>query len=281
MGILDTLKTLVDVSIEDNTLIGITRVHISGKDLEKKAHVEDGNAIIDIESLDEDDQEEARRELREDWEDSGQVARDSAVDETKALLAADHDRIEDTLRFFRPKISDRHLSILRAALYLRETLEREGHVPKSHVEARKRDIAEKYGSVAYNVTSLCSAGYFDEGRYLRELYHEMEVSEEYKEGDYADAFEEIVQNKPFTVFVSTSDRVGQVITEVESRLRSYEEYNVQVRFIDIRGIGQRNHDTIRQAVRELEDRHGEFERDRDFRQDEMVVRVYPETVAGI
>lgn len=44
------------------------------------------------------------------------------------------------------------------------------------VSSVRRSLDDRYGDEAYAVASLCSAGYFDEGRFFRELYRSMRAT---------------------------------------------------------------------------------------------------------
>lgn len=282
MGWFENLKNLIDFNIGDISLVDITIVKVSGEGQQPPLRVSDDNQLtVDVEAIDEEKRSEAMDYVTDAYSEEGEILKDTASDKKKAIESADRVEIEETLEFFRPKISNRYVKILEASLYLRETLEDDQYVPRNKVEAMKRDIAEKYGTESYYVINLCSAGYFDEGRYFRELYHQMAESDEWKEGDYQDVFGEIIENEPFTVFVSTDQDAYEVKNSVKTKLAKYQRYSVDISFVDVRGIGQRNHEIARGAVERLEEELGDFDYNENIRDNEIVIRIRPDTVSGL
>lgn len=281
MGWFENLKNLFDVNI-DISIVDITNVKVTGEGQQPPLTVSDDEELtVDVGAINEEKRGEAMGYITDAYDEEGEILKDTASDKKRAIESADRGEIDETLQFFRPKISDRYVKILEASLYLRETLEGDQYVPRDRVEAMKRDVAEKYGTESYYVINLCSAGYFDEGRYFRELYHQMASSDEWKEGDYKDVFEEIIENEPFTVFVSTDQNPYHVKSKVRTKLAKYQRYSVDISFVDVRGIGQRNHEIARGAVERLENELGEFEYDESVRDNEIVIRIRPDTVTGL
>ncbi|MFB6189995.1 MAG: hypothetical protein ABEJ91_00285, partial [Candidatus Nanohaloarchaea archaeon] len=92
---------------------------------------------------------------------------------------------------------------------MRKLVEEEDKNP----EPIKEDIQDRFGEEGRKITSLCSAGYFDEDGYLRELYQNMN-----QEDDFQDRFDEIVRFLPFTVFVSKWDSNKDVMIDLRRKL---------------------------------------------------------------
>lgn len=280
MGWFDRLKNLLEVNFNVN-IGNETNININceGDNPPVSVSAEEDTVDVDVRSLDDDIREEFIPEIKRGYEDTGEILNEDTYIEKEAIEEANVSRIQDTLDFFRQKISRRQFKMLEAALYLRETIEDDAHVSREKIQKRKRDIAEKHGQEAYFISNLCAAGYFDEGRYFRELYHETRGSEDWREGDYQEVFEEIVQNEPFTVFVSSFDTIGEVKSRVRNKLRKYQKYGVEVRFVDVRGIGQQNRETVEEAIQELESEIEGFEYNRSIQDREIVVRIDPTSVS--
>lgn len=283
MGWFDSLKNLIDIEISDISLVDIDIVKVSGEGRQPPLRVSDDKEelTVDVEAIDEEKRGEAMGYVTDVYNEEGEILKDTTNSKKRAIESANRVEIEETLEFFKPKISNRYVKILEASLYLRQTLEGDQYIPRGKVETMKRDIAEKYGPESYYVINLCSAGYFDEGRYFRELYRQMVDSDEWKEGDYQDVFEEIIENEPFTVFVSTDESPNQVKHKVRKKLAKYQRYSVDIEFVDVRGIGQRNHEIARGAVERLEEELGEFDYDESVRDNEIVIRIRPSSVTGL
>lgn len=278
MGWFDNLKNLIDINIGDISLVDITQVKIEQGQQESPAVVEDDELIVDVEAVDEENRDDIREIMREAWDEEGELLSSSAYEQKEAIEAAEEEEIEETLSYFRPKISDHHVRILRAALYLREMLP---YLPRDQALERKRDVREKFGPEAYPIISLCSAGYFDEGGYLRELYEEMQSSSDYKEGDYREVFSEIIQNQPFTVFVSVHQSSDQIKAEIKDKLSKFHKYQVDFRFVDVRGIGSQCQEIIESAMDGLENELDNIGYRTRIEDNELRVRIDPETVEGL
>lgn len=274
---LESLQNLVDIDLGDISILDITYVNVKSEGTDPPIEVdEDDGLTVDLASIDESRRAEALEHVMTNYEEGGEIFKVPTYEEKKAIEATDTSRIEETLEFFRPIISNRHHRILEAALYLREAWEQDRDVP-----SKKRDIVEKYGPDGRYIANLCTAGYFDEGRYFRELYSEMQEEDDWKEGDFRDVFEEIIKNQPFTVFVSRAQSADDVVIEVRAKLRKYERYGVDVNFIDVRGIGEDNRETIADALERLEEDIEGLEYDDNLSGGMSLVRIYPESVTEL
>lgn len=275
MNILDRLKNLVDIDIDIGNR-DIKNINIKAESDENPLSIsEDGEElVIDVNALDNEKVTEVEEIIGDAYDSQGKVLEHNSQKELTKIEQTDTNRIEETLDYFGPKISNEHLEILEKALYLRERWQRNSSVTK-----QKEDIMEKYGQEGRSITNLCTAGYFDEDRYLRELYNEMRDSGYYKEGDYREEFEEIIRNEPFSVFVSRGDSVKDTKIQIESRLRKYKKYGVRVKFIDVRGIGPSNIETIESTIEILEEELENIDYSSNNDEDgQYQVRIDPESV---
>ena len=282
MGWFDRLRNLIDVSINidvgDTTDIDNVQV-VSGRgDQPVGIDEEEDTLYVDSEVLDRNSQNEIQSVIRDAWEETGGVYRTTTQEDIEALESIEKDRVDETLDFFSPIISNRYLEILEPALYLRKIWESEDHVPAEEMRRRRKDIAQKFGQISYNIINLCSAGYFDEGRYLRELYNELKEEEDWKEGQYQEVFDEIVKNEPFTVFVSREDMTSDVEREIINKISKYQRYTVDIDFVDVRGMGHRNREKVRDAINSIESEANHFEYKILNDETEIVVRIRPELV---
>lgn len=236
--------------------------------------------IIDVGELNEEQYERAQDALKAEWESAEEIFRDSTARDKQALEEGVKDEgIQETLSYFRPIIAEHYANTLEAALQMRHQEAVMDNVPDGWARERRKDIAETYDGHTYQVINLCSAGYFDEGRYLRQLYEEMREEDGYKEGDYAEVFNQIVAHRPFTIFVSTGQQVSDVKDEIYSTVENRERYKVDIEFIDVRGMGQENREKIQEAIKLAADEVGDFQVDVRSERPEMVIRIDPDSLS--
>lgn len=284
MGLLELISTVLpDFDFDGDIIIGgekkKTQTIIIDKGGGEAVQQTDELEIIDVGEFNEEQRERAQDALHEEWESVEELFRESTAKDKDAIKSGlDDEDIEETLSYFRPIIPDNYVKTLEASLHMRRQIDMMDDVPPDWVRQRRKDIAEMYDGYTYQVNNLCSAGYFDEGRYLRELYEEMRQEEGYKEGDYAEVFEQIVSHRPFTIFVSSGQSISDVTQEIYSTLQDRERYDIEFEFVDIRGMGQDNRDKIRSAVGRIADEVGDFQVNIRNEEPELVMRIDPESV---
>lgn len=285
MSWLENLKNLIDINIKFERLININKIEVTRAGGNEPLTIDDGSneAVLDIDAIPENKRDEVQAQLREGRLEQGQISSNSAYEKTREIEGqTDNSRIHETLEFFEPKISDEHLDILRSALVLREVFEDdEVYLSRQEVNRWRSDIREKHGPDAFSITNLCTAGYFDQGRYLRELYQEMKESDDWKEGDYQEIFEDIVENEPFTVFVSRGDDDHHLKERVYEKLGKCQKYDVDVSFIDVRGMGKANRRKIERLLYDMDGELDDIEYREGIRGGEFVARIDTESVEGL
>lgn len=286
MGILETLSSLIpDLSVGDVIIGGEKNVEekktviIDRGDGDAVRQTDDAN-IVDVGEFDSENRERAQEALVQEWESIEELFRESTEQDKRAIEDNFNDKkISDTLDYFRALLPKHYFGTLEAALHMRKQMEMMESPPRDWVRTRRKDIAERYDGHTYQVINLCSAGYFDEGRYLRELYEEMRQAEEYREGDYSDVFEQIVEHRPFTIFVSGGDQVSDVKQEIYSTIQNRDRHDVNIEFIDVRGMGEENRKKIQQAIRKIADEAGDFDVSVRSETPELVLRIDPDTIS--
>lgn len=247
--------------VDNSTNINIENIVIA-EDGETEI-TEDGSVKISKDELDEGKLKEG---FDEDVIDSFQPI-DSAEEIEDIQKHVGDQEIEETLEYFNDLIRKQHLEALEAALYMRKLVEEENRDP----EKIKQDIKSEYGAEGRKISTLCSAGYFDKGNYLRELHKNMEEEEKFEE-----RFDEIVRYLPFTVFVSRWNNKKDVMIELRRKLLKYNKYSV--RFVDVRGIGEQNIDKIQKVVTRLDEELDSLEYSERERDEELRVRINPKSI---
>ncbi|MFB6208806.1 MAG: hypothetical protein ABEJ56_01560 [Candidatus Nanohaloarchaea archaeon] len=287
---LEKLKNLVqaDLNIDLISNVGNTEenhIHIHSDDTKGSESVsvnrEEGRLDVNIAELDEEQKKELFQKILPEEFEEGRVKEFYRTDVHQDIETIeenqDDEDIADIVDYFGGLISERHLDILEDALFLRE-IWRDGRP----IDEKKRDLRQEYGKEGVTIVNFCTAEYFDQGGYLRELHKKMRSSDEYTEGDYREEFEEIVRNAPFSVFVSYGDNEEDIKDEVKQKLQRYQKYGVDIEFVDVRGIGGRNIHTIEQVIEALEEETDNLEYRRNTRSDgELRIRIDTDSVEGL
>lgn len=190
--------------------------------------------------------------------------------------------IEDLISFYRGKVPPRFRQPLIEGMALRYA---ENNQPMYQwlVRQRKREAADAHArrghspTEAYNTASMCSSGYFDSDRLFQRLYSNKVESGDWSDGDYANAFEELVCDGPFVVFVESDASVQDVYDDMLSQSLNMDEYMFQSEFIDIRGKGTKARKKVK-GVMEFIDHHHEADHEIDHGNGQSILRVYHETL---
>lgn len=252
-------------------------VIVDGSDDDAPEQIPHGE-VVDVGQFDEGEREKIQNAIDE-WYSFEEVFRDSTgADKAAIERNLEDEEIQETLEYFRPILPKHYYDTLEASLHFRKQINMMDTANNDWVHQRRKDMAERFDGDTYQVINLCSAGYFDEGRYFRELYEEMRDEDDYREGDFADAFNEIVNQEPFTIFVSNSDTERELVTEIWQRVSDHERYDVRIDFVDIRGMGGKNRYKIKRALEKLADDVGDFKMQELAADPELVIRVDPSTV---
>jgi hypothetical protein len=252
-------------------------VIVNGSEGDAPEQVPNGE-VVDVEQFDEEERDQVQNAIGE-WSSFDEIFRDSTgVDKAAIERNLENEEIEETLDYFRSILPQHYYDTLEASLHFRKQVNMMDPVDNDWVHQRRKDMAERFDGDTYQVINLCSAGYFDEGRYLRELYEEMAEEDDYREGDFADAFNDIVNQKPFTIFVSNNDTEGELVGDIKQRVRDHEKYDIRVDFIDVRGMGRRNRHKIKNGLAKLADDVGDFKMQELAADPELVIKINPSTV---
>jgi len=273
----ERLQDLID-SLGDSTEFDVTiydRVTFEHREEDRAVYEKSGEVLaVNLQAVNPEKREALLDEASKQFQEQGEVLREDISEETDAIEADQSDpHVQETLEFFDGIIYERHQSMLEAAVLLQKVAE-QGRGFKQ----RRQQIYNKFGQKGINVNNLCNSGYTHEDGYLRELYYEMEDSESYDARNFRDIFSEIVENTPFTVFVNRDQTAWNVAIEARNKIASQKRYRVEFDFVDIRGIGRRNIETINEAVSELEELIGEFDFEEQTKEYEIRVRIDTNTV---
>lgn len=184
----------------------------------------------------------------EDHAEIGEFVRKQIFEEERLLLDSsaqqtlEHfSKIDQTpeaieiLSYFRGKIPDSDIPILRAALYLKTVYEEGG---KTH--ALKEDILLRYGKRGGIIANLCSAGYFIS--LIRPLYEELSKREDFTLEKFNVAYNTIIAEYVFAVFINNMMTYEQVKTEVVRKIELNRKYGIHK--MNLHAIGRENKDKI-------------------------------------
>lgn len=196
-------------------------------------------------------------------------------EKTRALWGANKANIDETLSFFEGIISYRNVSLLRSALYLRQLSGGGEPFSKFDVDQQKAELKDRYGYEAYYVSHLASSGYFDEGRYFRNLYRKLEKAEGSTSRQYQEAFEQMIGEKLIAVFVNSADSTYDLKHDIRAGVTKHFRYHPRADFFDVCGVGTQCTRTIDRAIDDLSDEYPSMQYDERDRGNERVVRIYP------
>ncbi|WP_123619201.1 hypothetical protein [Halorubrum sp. CSM-61] len=170
------------------------------------------------------------------------------------------ERVNKIVGFYKGKIPPRFRQPLIQGMALR-VAEDNNPMEQWEVRKRKRQTAkahEKRGHSrpeAYNIASLCSSGYFDTNRLFQQLYHNQVELNGWSDAEYADAFEELVCNKPFVVFVEAGTSYKEIYDQMLGKSLNIDEYLAPLEYIDIRGKGDRARRTVHDVKEYINEYH--------------------------
>lgn len=253
---LSRLKSLVHIQINITTNIS------SGN----KCEIVEGNeqsARIDINlpHLSKDDESRLKEILRSDaFSDVGHFVQGKTLELIEAFQETERSPdIQKELLYFRGKIPDEDIPMFRACLFLKKKYDQ--GVPIHEIKAR---IMTSYGQRGKNLANLCSAGYLND--WLRPLYESLEKGsptpiEAVRK--FQQVYHNIVDELPWTVFVSRHSPSVQIKSEVLGKIDANLKYGI--RWLNIHALGKENLCKLRSVLDELEaeraDLHVEITKD--------------------
>jgi len=189
--------------------------------------------------------------------------------------------VDEIVNFYKGKVPPRFRQPLIQGMALR-VAEDNNPMERWEVKKRKREAAkahEKRGHKrpeAYNTASLCSSGYFDPERLFQRLYRNQVELGNWSDGDYATAFEELVCDKPFVVFVESGMSYKEAYHAMVGKSIEIDEYMAPLKYIDIRGKGHRAQETVEEVAEYLEKHHDNINPEPEHENGQSLLRVWHE-----
>ncbi|WP_436911368.1 hypothetical protein [Halosimplex marinum] len=189
-------------------------------------------------------------------------------------------RINEIVDFFSQYLSDNQTTLLRRCLSIRQDWERdEIYISRQEMDSMKYDLSQDFDH-AFTVSNLVSSGYYDKDGYFREIFENLDESG-VDHSEYRRIYSEILQEKPFFVFVGGSDQPPGVVKEIKNKLSKYTSYPIQIEFVDALAVGSRARGVLERSILE-------FQRDTDCVTMLVEVdnpstryRIYPDSVDGM
>jgi len=256
-------------------------IDVKSGEHQDKVVIEGNRVILYPDELQGDEYAQFTQLVRKVKREQGSVDRLEEYQQTQALESTEKGNIDETIEFFDGLISPRYLSLLRSCLYLREVRGSDDIPPEFDIDQEKRELKDRYGYEAYYVAHLASSGYFDDGRYFRELYYELEDSDRVTSRAYQDEFELAIGEKLIAVFVSEDDDVSGVKQDLRAAAAKHYRHQPQANFVDVCGVGEACRRTIDEFIDELSEEYPTIEYENRDRGQERVVRIYPGTLEGL
>jgi hypothetical protein len=244
MSFLERLKDIIGIDIHH--LVNVNVTIINNKDSKDKTlFSEDKKTLkINLAALESREWEELKPALKQSLEEECttflETGAEQRVEDIRQKLELK--TTKDVLGFYEGKIPSIHYKALEASLYLREAF-RSGE----NIDEMKKDIIHKFGLRGRNICNLCSTGYFE--GYLTDLYNEMRKQTGFANWRFVAAFEKIVDEVPFTVFVSQFQGKEQIKSEIDSKLTKFHSYGIG--YLAVHGIGADNVRKIQEIIKEI------------------------------
>jgi hypothetical protein len=192
-----------------------------------------------------------------------------------AEQARKDEKTNEILEYFSSYLSSRQLKLLRRSQSIRIAWERDDrYTSRQTMQKWKNDLKRQFGDSANNVSNFCSSGYYDEGGILRHIMDDL--SSEYDESEQVqEAYEEIVHEHPFVVYVGKYDTPEKVKAQTQTRISEYDSHAYTIPYIDIRSQGHDNRQTAEQALDRLEEEFTTLQVETIEDDRELVYRIDP------
>jgi len=182
----------------------------------------------------------------------------AAVEEENHLLIAEEasSQLEDIetvdssgeskelLSYFRDKLPEEDIKILRASLYLKYSHDKNDH---KNTHKLKMDIRNRYGDRGGKIANLCTAGYFE--KVIKPLYEEMKKQEDFSLDKFKQRYDVLVMQSPQAVFVSFTMSKAELKETITRKITHNKRYGVN--YLNLHGIGEEN---VNKIIQTLEDK---------------------------
>lgn len=249
----------------------------------RSVDTEDGSVIeLNLDAFEEADRERILSKILYTYEDQGRLLAHEQELEFKVIEEANHDaRNTEILEHFGEFLSESQLRLLRRSLSIRTAWEmNDVYVSNDKINRWKRDLREKFGESANTVANFCSSGYYDRDGILREIMSD--VAEQYdQESKIQDAYDQIVEDEPFVVYVGHMDDAWERSVALRNKLRTHDTYSYSVPFVDLRAQGYENRQIAKEAIETVREDLSKFEYRELHPDNELVYRIDTASIEGI
>jgi len=270
---LKKLKSLLNINIDLSSLTEFNLFNIqiisNSNNTQEVIEDTDNNLLqINLHNLDDAKKEALKTILPEAFKETENLLEASARNTLEDYQeASSTDAFQDTISYFSAIIPAADMPILRASLYLNACFDK--GMP---VHNLKQEIFEKYGPRGRNIANLYSAGYFED--WIKPLHEALKDNAE-DEGaarkDFLRMYNNIVEELPWTVFVSYASKDGEIKNEIINKLHKNIQYGIA--FLNIHGLGDKNVQKIRAVVDEIEDEFPDIQKSIEEEDGRIFVRL--------
>lgn len=143
--------------------------------------------------------------------------------------------IQNLISFFKGKVPASDLEILRQSNYIKVAYDRGERVGKF-----KAELVSRYGMRGRNICNLYGTGYFESQ--IIPLYNEMVGQQNFSPRDFEAAYERIVMESPYAIFIYGGMSNQEAVDEVKKKILRAKKYGIK--YLNIHGIGQDNVEKI-------------------------------------
>lgn len=243
MDWLESLSSLVKIDI--SSLKKVTLKFFSGNKSQKT--IINGNVTqVNINGFGKEGQEQLKEILKKSVEDNGIILCDKSLEMLTDFTKTDSSEdTKTTLNFFRGKISNIDLEILRFSIYLKKVFDR-----GDSVSELKSQIIQKYGERGKNICNLYSAGYFESQ--IKPLYELLSSQPDFSKDKFNTIYEIIVTESPYAIFINNRLNLEESLKQVTLKIDTSIKYGITN--LNIHGIGSNNVSKILHILENIKDR---------------------------
>lgn len=239
--ILGSIKVNGVKIFSDIKISNLINIHITNK---QESHSSDSRTVINLEELDPKTRKQILKILPIALE-SGTPILEEGVKQTGEdyIKTSENKDFKESINFFKGKIPDTDLKILKASYYLKHLLKE-----KKPTQETKEGIVKIHGNKGNSISNLCTAGYFES--YIRPLYETMSSAPSFEREKFLKVYEDIIENAPFALFVRKNATEALIEKEISDKIKTMDKYGITT--LNIHGIGRQKIKAIRVALENIE-----------------------------
>ena len=237
MSFLENLKSIFNINIDLSKLKSFKINFFSGNRDSQLIKIENKTININVNGVSDTQKPILLQAIKDAVEDESSLLIENQANKLLSDISKEEngEEYKELIEFFRGKIKNSDLEILRAALFIKSKFDQ-----REQIGDLKHDVIIKFGDRGRNIVNLCTAGYFTS--ILKPLYIEMVNNPSFTPDWFEATFDKIVNTYPFAIFVSSQMTSVQLSQNVESQMKINKKYGID--YLNLHAIGEHNVDKI-------------------------------------